>query len=377
MLKYALLISIALTFAASAQDAVPVATLATTKMTEVQDRIAISGSLVAREKVVVHPLVSGFEITDILVDIGDRVSQGQVLARLADQTLKAQAAQALAEERRAQALVGQAENQIVLAKANLNQTETAYERAQQLRRGGTTSQANLDQAINAVEAARAQAASAEDGLAVARAALAQAQAARDIAQINLTRAVITAPVAGLIVDRTAQQGAIANAGGAPLFTLIAKGQIEVEAEIVETALGQIAIGDEVLLNVASVGMIPGTLRRLPASVDPISRLGLVRIGVADDPRLKTGLYASGWIIADKRRALTVPASAVLNQGGMDVVQLVVDGVVETRPVQAGLLWQDRREIQKGLEQNDHIIARAGAFFRDGARVQPAKGTAPE
>ncbi|WP_207100980.1 biotin/lipoyl-binding protein, partial [Paracoccus shandongensis] len=142
---------------------------------EVQARVPVSGTIVARSEVQVFPQVSGYEITEILAEAGDSVAKGQVLARLSTETLSALLEQARAEYLRAEAGVGQAQSTIDSAQASLTQARTTLQRVQRLREAGTASQSALDDAVAAEANARAQAASAADGLAVARAALAQAE----------------------------------------------------------------------------------------------------------------------------------------------------------------------------------------------------------
>lgn len=354
---------------AEAARAVPSVTVEAATRAEMQARVPVSGTLVARQQVQVFPQVSGFEITELLAEAGDRVKKGQVLARLSTDTLSAQQAQAEAEYQRAEAGVSQAQSSIDSAAATLTQAQSALERARRLRQGGNASQASLDQAVEAEANARAASASAADGLAVARAALAQAEAARRIARLNLSRADIVAPVAGLVVARNAELGALSGGSTAPLFTLIADGAVEMEAEVIETALQRLKAGDPAELSVAGMGDVAGEVRLIPASVDPVTRLGLMRISLAPSPGLRTGLFASGWVITDRREAVTVPATAVLSDGGGARVQVVRDGRVETREVRAGLLWQGRREIAEGLAEGEKVIARSGAFFRDGDEVR--------
>lgn len=347
---------------------IPSVTVAAAKTARMRAQVPVAGTLVARRQVQVHAQVVGFEITQIMAEAGDRVEQGQVLARLATDTLSAQLAQAEAEYQRADASVSQARSAIDSAAATSAQTTAALERAQRLRDQGNASQAALDQAVAAEAGARAQQASSGDGLAVAQAALAQADAARRIAALNLSRADITAPVAGLVVERTAERGALSGAGMAPFFTLIADGTIEMSAEVIETALGGLAPGAPAQIEVAGLGRIGGHVRLVPASVDPVTRLGVMRIALDDQPGLRTGLFASGWVLVAERDAVTVPAAAVLSDAAGDRVQVVADGVVETRPVTAGLLWDGRREIVKGLALGEQVIARSGPFFRGGDRV---------
>lgn len=350
---------------------IPAVTVAAAERTEIKARVPVSGTLVARQQVQVFPQVSGYEITELLVEAGDMVTQGQVLARLSTDTLAAQLAQADAEYQRAEAAIGQARSNIDSGAAALTQAQTTLERARRLRQSGSGSQAALDDAVAAEANARAQAASAADGLAVAQAQLAQADAARRIARLNLERADIIAPVAGLVVARNAELGALAGGSTSPLFTLIADGAIEMEAEVIETALLRLKTGDPAEIVVAGVGAVTGQVRLVPASVDPVTRLGLMRITLEPRSDLRTGLFASGWVITDQREGITVPATAVLSDTDGDRVQVVVDGRVETRKIRAGLLWQGRREVVTGMDEGEEVIARAGAFFRTGDQVRSA------
>ncbi|HRO14030.1 MAG TPA: efflux RND transporter periplasmic adaptor subunit, partial [Paracoccus sp. (in: a-proteobacteria)] len=224
------------------------------------------------------------------------------------------------------------------------------------------------QAIAAEAAARAAAASAQGGLAVARAALAQTAAARDIARLNVERTRIAAPVDGLVVARSAALGALSSAAGDPMFTLIENGMIEMQGEVIETALLDLQRGDRAELDVAGVGRIAGEVRLLPAAVDPATRLGEVRIALPADDRLRAGLFASGDIVTSRRESVTVPATAVLADADGERVQVVANGIVDSRAVRAGLLWQGRREILEGVSEGEMVIERAGAFFRAGDPV---------
>lgn len=354
--------------AAEARAALPTVTVEPAAMAEVQRRVPLSGTLVARAQVQVYPQVEGLEITALGAEPGDRVEAGQELARLSDRTVRAQLAQADAELQRAVASVSQAQSQISSAEAALTQAVTALERAQSLRRSGSGTQAALDQAVVAEASARAAAASVREELAVAQAVEAQARAAREIAQLNLDRTRITSPVDGRVASRNADLGTIASAAGGAMFTLIADGSVEFEGEVIETDLPLLSPGQPVELEVAGVGRVDGRVRQLPAAVDATTRLGLVRVELDSGDRLLTGLFASGDIITDRREAVTVPAGAILADAAGERVQVVTDGLVETRAVDAGLLWQERREIREGVALGETVIARAGAFFTTGDRV---------
>ncbi len=359
-----------LPLASVAQDAsLPVATVVSVEMGEVRARVPIAGTLVPREEVVVVPQVSGYPIVSLEHDAGDRVIAGDVMARLDDRTLAAQLAQADAELARARAAVGQAGSQIDTAAASAEVAATARARTQQLRDGGTATQAQLDVDVASDLSAQAAVRTARDGLTLAEAQVAQAAATRSIAALNLANVEIRAPVGGLISERAAQVGALAGSG-APLFRIIADAEVELEAEVIETALGDIEAGDPAVLRIAGVGDAAGTVRRVDPIVSRSTRLGIVRVALEGDAA-RPGLFASGWIETARRDARVVPVSAIQTDAAGDyVLRLGADDVLERAAVEAGLVWEDDREILSGLEVGDVVVARAGAFFAPGDRIEP-------
>jgi len=362
-----------------AQDAAPSVHLATVTVAEVTTRevigrVPVSGTLLPRDEVLIYPQVNGFTIETLNVDIGARVERGDVLATLNNRNLTAQLAQAQAEHAQAQAAISQARSQIASAAAGADQANSALTRTQALFTAGSATQSTLDQAIAAARTSDAGLASAKDGLLVAEAQLTQAQAQLDIALLNLDHATLRAPVAGLVTVRNGQIGAIASSGGDPIFRIITDGVLEIEAEVVETALGDIAIGDKAELTIASLGAATGTVRRISPTVDPENRLGKIRIET-DTKGLREGLFTSGWIITAKRKSPTVPAAAVLTDAQGTYVLVSKDGLIERRSVTAGLIWGGAREILSGVTLGELVIAKAGAFFGDGDRINPVSADA--
>ena len=347
----------------------PSVTVVPAARTVVTQIVSASGGLLAREDVVVSARVSGAEIVDLLADVGDTVKAGQVLARLNDQTLTAQLQQADANLASAAASIAQAEGQLASANATATQARTALERNTQLRRDGAVAQAALDQAQATADSADATVQSAQAAIAAAKAQEAQAKAARDIAALNLSWAEVTAPVDGIIADRTARRGDLSAAGTA-MFEIIRDGQIEAELDVVETDLVHVHVGDPATVRIAGLAPHTGTVRRISPQVDPVTRLGTVRISIDDQDALRAGVFASADIMTDQRAALTVPVSAVTTTGNDSVVQRIVDGTVDQVTVSLGVVSAGLREIREGLNEGDQVLLRAGAFFRTGDKVTP-------
>jgi len=349
---------------------VPSVTVATATQAEVVNRVSISGTLEPYREVLVYPLVTGFPIEALMVDVGAEVAKGDTLAQLNVDTLNAQLSQAKAEFARAEAGVRQAQSQITSAKASAAQARSVLERNQQLDRSGNVTQAALDQAVANSQTADAAVASAEDGLEVARAQVLQAQAQLDIAQLDLDHATIKAPTAGIISARNAQVGAIANNSAEPLFRMIQDGVIEVQADVIETELAQISVGDPAQLEIPGAGTVEGSVRLVAPTVDATNRLGDVRVSLEGSNMLRTGLFAGGWIITDRHEGLTVPTTAILTDAEGDYLLEVQGNTLIRRDVTAGFIWNDIREVISGLDDGAVVVGRASAFFSDGDKVNP-------
>ena len=378
----AVVVLLALTIPTSAQEAPPSEALPSVTVTpvireEIAHQIPLSGTLVAREEALVFARLAGQDITAIEAEAGDHVEAGDVLARLEDGTLTAQVAQAEANLAAARAGVAQAEAQQASAAAQAEQADLALDRTQTLSESGDAAKATLDQAQAASDQGQAAVAAAAAAAEAARASVIQSEASLRIARVNLGWATITAPVAGRVLERNARVGALAG-GADPLFRIAADDEIELEAMVIETDLAAMSVGDPARVMVAGLAERAGQVRLIPPEIDAATRLGRVRIALGDDADLRVGSFASAVVVVDRRTALTVPAGAVLGRDDGDVVQTVVDGVVATRAVTAGLLSGGRREIRDGLSEGDSVVTRAGAFLREGDRVNAVvSDTAPE
>src|SRR5262245_5891781 len=350
-----------------------VVTVARVAPAEFNETVLATGSLVAREEILVGPEVEGLRITEVLVDEGARVKKGDVLARLVADTLDAQLAQNDAALARTTAAIAQARASIAQAEARLVEARNALERAKPLRQAGHLTEAVFDQREQAANTAQAQLAAALDGLKVAEAEKAQVEAQRRELNWRRGRVEVTAPADGIVSRRMARVGGYAAGGAEPKFRIVAGGEVELDAEVTETRLAAVKPGQSARVDVAGVGEVGGSVRLVAAEVDKATRLGRVRIFLGDNAGLRVGAFARATIETAGSRGLAVPASAILYAADGASVQVVSANRVATRKVKIGLASGALVEVREGLSEGEMVVARSGTFLRDGDAVRPVAG----
>jgi HlyD family secretion protein len=362
--------------AASAQGAPvtgPSVTVTKAKVTEIVQSVVVSGSMIARDEVLVQPEVDGLAIVEVLAEEGDRVAIGQVLARLSRTTLEVQKAQSDAQIARADAGIAQANAQIAEAQANLVAADNNFDRTKALRSSGNVSNETYDQRAAIARAAEAKLNSSKQALAIAMADLALAKAqGRDI-EVRLGRTEIKAPQGGIVSRRSAKLGATASMtpGAEPLFRIVAEGAVELEAEVAEVELPGLKLGQPVAVTPAGATQaLAGTIRLIAPEVDKASRLGRVRVALIGNPPVAIGSFARGVIETGRKAAVTLPLSAITYARSGATVQAVSGGKVTTKKVELGLAGDGRAEIASGITEGETVVARAGTFVRDGDIITP-------
>jgi HlyD family secretion protein len=184
------------------------------------------------------------------------------------------------------------------------------------------------------------------------------------------RVSVQAPEAGVVNSVSAVIGATASVAAQPLFAIVKHGELDLLAEASTSALSRLAPNQDAKVEVIGVGELNGKVRRSSATINPQTQLGQVYVDVANDSRLRVGAFGRATIDVGRSCGATIPLSAVLYGSDGTVVQVVREGRVETRAVTVGLIDKGRAEISDGLSEGDVVVARAGAFLRDGDRVRP-------
>jgi HlyD family secretion protein len=185
------------------------------------------------------------------------------------------------------------------------------------------------------------------------------------------RVLVQAPVAGIIGKANSVVGAMASARGEPLFEIITGGELELSAQISTKSLSKLSSGLPAKIKVVGVGELKGQVRFVPNTVDSTTQLGEVHFSISFDERLKPGMFARATINLGQRcDRVAVPRSALLYGEEGSLVQVVRDERIESRIVTTGLQSEGNVEILQGILEGDMVVARAGAFLRDGDRVTP-------
>ncbi|MCJ2025532.1 efflux RND transporter periplasmic adaptor subunit [Methylobacterium sp. J-067] len=337
---------------------------------ETVETVTVTGTLVPRDEILVTPEIDGYRVTEVLVEEGARVAKGQVLARLARDLIDRQIAQQDAVVAKAEAAVPQAQSNIEQAEAAETEARLSLERAKTLIATGNTTAVVMETRTSALRQAEGKLAFTRNGLAMAKADLAQARAVRDELSLRLARTEIRAPEDGIVSRRTARVGLAASAASEPLFRLIARGEIELEGEVVETKLPLLREGAPAWIDLGEGGRVTGRVRAVYPEVDKATRLGKVRVRLDPDPRLRIGTFARGEVELARSRGVSVPQASVLYSGGRRSVLVVASDRVEDRTVRTGIADEDTIEVRAGLSEGERVVARAGSFLRDGDRVRP-------
>jgi len=327
----------------------PLISVMTPALKAVTSNITFSGGIGARYDMPIGNDGDTGRVVAVYVEAGDHVRRGQILAKLDDSVLIPQVNRLAAslEQARAQAELSQAE----------------YKRALGVAAAGALSAEDI-------EKRRATAVTDAANVKVAAAQLAESEA-------RLKRTRITAPIDGVVLTRKAEVGQIANPGGEALFRVASGGEVEMRGQLAEQDLAQVKVGDAATVYLTGLPRaFTGRVRLLGAIIDPLTRLGEIRIALTPDPALRPGAFARGSVIVGKAQRPVVPQTAVLaDTAGSYVFIVNGQGKAERRAVRVADTGNDGIVIGSGLNGSERVVTTAGGFLRDGEPVQVASGGA--
>lgn len=301
----------------------------TPRIATVSNQLHFTGDVQPNRKVGIYARVSG-TLERNLVQVGDRVSSGQLLAQI-DTTELTQT--------------------VLLTSAAYKNSRAVFERSRELAAKNLISAQEFD---------------------LAKASMEASQANYESARLRLGYASITAPFSGVITERFFDAGALINANNAILFTLVDMETVKVTVDVLERDVPKIERGAKAILTVDAYPekSFEGILKRISEAVDPKTRTMAVEIDVPNPDRmLKPGMFGEVNIILDVHpEALTVPSKILLKSGNGEYLWLARNGKSVRQPVTTGWIENDRTEILSGIGITDSIITVGFHSLHEGGKI---------
>lgn len=326
-----------------------------------------TGTVKARVSSVLSARVMGY-VREIRVEAGDSVTAGQVVALLDAKEIDTGLRQAEAARNEARSALPEAANAIAAAQAQLELAEATYQRMKTLHDQKSVTAQEFDEtaarrrmAQASLEMARARRAQLEQKIRQADEAVSQAAVMKGYTQV-------TAPFAGIVIERKAEPGMLA-APGMPLVVLEQAGGYRLEVAVEESRLAQVKRGMavEVQLDAAQVPL-EARIEEIVPALDAGSRSFTVKIGLRGG-LLRSGMFGRARIPMGEKKALTVPAAALVRQGQVEKIFVVEGGVARLRLVTAGAAHGNAVEILSGLSAGEQVVAPVPASLEDGSKIE--------
>lgn len=321
----------------------PLITVISPGASTVARTVNATGSLAARVEMPVGVVGEGGAVARVLVQPGNWVRAGQVLAVI-ERSVQVEQGRSLAA-------------QVEVARADAKLAQAQLDRAKALVARGFISQADIDQRTATRDAANA------------RVNVAAAQLAEQRARTG--RLDIRAPASGLILTRGVEPGQIVASGSGVLFRMAKDGEMEMLAQVSEADLATLRPGNSAMVTpVGGNSQFAGKVWQVSPVIDAQNRQGIVRIAIPYDPAIRPGGFASATIVSGSGSAPILPESAVHSDDKGSYVYVVgADNVVEKRMVTVGQVSGAGVAIMQGINGNERIVASAGAFLTPGQKVR--------
>jgi HlyD family secretion protein len=316
----------------------------------IEGGLIAAGALLPREDAAIFSDVSGYRVARVVVDEGSWVKAGEALVQLDDTLIRAQIDQqsALAEQLRVQA----------------ERAEAEAARVKDLDGEGVLSQEQLDARRFAARAARAQ-------------SNAQAAAVRDLRtrQAHLT---VRAPYAGLVIERNVRVGEMSGGGGTtPWFRIAKDGEVELAADVNESALSRLRPGTPADVTLADGSHAPGKVRLVSPRVDSGTKLGKVRIALPVSGAVRAGGFAKAAFSGVATAQLAVPETAIrYDADGAAVMVVGPDNRVSRVAVTTGQHGGGFVELVTGPPAGTRVAAKYGTMLVAGDVVRPVPASQP-
>lgn len=389
------------------------------KSTDFSSDIVMTGTVLPRDLLQVGSELNGLEVRKILAEEGQKVRKGDILAQLDTAVLQANLMEEEAHFKIAQASlkkalqpnrkesiavqdaayqsaiadIAQKQTAIAKAQAEYDNAVSIAQRYQQLyTEGGATAQdaqqkatdvqsfmASLSTAKESLRQAQLAAIQQKEKLnelksggriadvSIAHGTVEQHQARIANLKAQLEQTLIRAPADGVVSERLAHIGDISTAGQV-MFRLIRNGELEFQAKVSAEDLPKITLGQKVEIEQAE-HKVEGYVWLVSTNVDPVTRLGKVRVALANSDCFKNGMFVTGKAkVNHDNSVLVVPETALLTVDGSNYVFIEKNGIVSRQEVRIGNRTNHLVQVHSGLVGTEKVVEQGVAFLSDGDRV---------
>ncbi|MBS0583847.1 MAG: efflux RND transporter periplasmic adaptor subunit [Proteobacteria bacterium] len=330
-----------------------------------------TGYVTARRAATVSAQITG-TLTEVLIEEGERVEKGQVLARLESTQQQAYLAQAQAGARAAQAQLAQYQAQLAQSQRDLRRQQDIVARKLASTQSLELAQTQVDTQTSAVAAQRRQ--------------VEVAQANVRAAQVQLDYTTVLAPFSGMITAKAAQVGEIVSplsAGGGftrtGVGTIVDMDSLEIEVDVNEAYISRVVPkqGAQATLDAYPDWKIPAHVIAIIPTADRGKATVKVRIGIdAKDPRILPDMGARVSFLEDATKAanapppkgVLVPGSAIVKRDGKDTVYAIDTDRARAKPVTPGQSYNDLRLVE-GIAAGTRVVRQPPAEMADGAKLE--------
>jgi RND family efflux transporter MFP subunit len=354
--------------------ALPIVNVTPVQVSSGKSNLVLSGSIQAVTEAPVLARQSGY-IKKRYVDIGDRVTQGQILAEIDAAELGQQVEQAKASREQAKSALEQATANLEQGKTNADMAKITAERWKSLVQKGAVARQDADTYQSQYDSQRMSVQALEKAVAAAKSNIAVTEA--NLARLGEVESYLTvrAPFAGVITQRNIDTGALVNEGSTLMFRIAQIDRVRAYISVPQADATAVKVGQTASLRIPDLPSekFTGTVTRTANSLDPNTRTLLAEVQVANgDGKLLPGMYAEVSFTTPRAEPPMVIRgdTLVLRADGPQVAVIDDNNVAHYQKVELGRDYGDRIEVVAGLKPGQKLVINPGDAVRNGGKVKP-------
>ncbi|MBI6875333.1 efflux RND transporter periplasmic adaptor subunit [Clostridium aciditolerans] len=368
------------------------------KLGSISAEVEFPGNLKAKTQVAVFPKTGG-RVASVNVNVGDKVTAGQLLYTLDTAELEAnlqaqqaglQAASANLEKTSDSGLaqqVSQAEQSLQKAQVRFNDVKDNYDKMQKLYAAGAIAKKELDDAKTQYDNASIDLNADQTNLNLlldkigpqntkaAAAQVAQSQAGVNSVQIQINNAKITSPISGIVAAKDVEVGQMAG-GQSGSVTVIDSTSVTAEITVPDKMLGRLQVGQSIPVVVSALENkeMPGVIETISPEANSKDNSYIVKIKVDNaNGEIKSGMFAKVSLQAEsKDNVLIVPNQAIKIENGVNYIYTVENGKIKKVSVNTGISNNKFTEVSGNIKENNDIITEGQSILADGEKVNIVK-----